>query len=259
MSNILNVRVRKLIKDDLLEYGKYLLGFFVLGFGVPLILSLLFGTRGNILFIGFQDVNIDIGDFGRINVEGLFNFFSFAFFVFFMFIGGIIVGAELPSHVRCGGARGEYFIATIITAVIVSLAYAPVLLLLNMVINLFVSSNSAYYNILHIGNGELSTLLEQFIMYVAIFLLGYCIPLIWQRVGWLITVSMIVIFVLISGILGWNFAIGFNVFNIVENDDFLGITWDFSYGFFGIVGLLMIAVLGSGVYLLSKDIPVKVR
>ena len=262
MSNILNVRVRKLIKQDLFEYGKYILFFLGIGLAVPVILTLIFGrgeSGSTSIFIGIGGINIYTDDFGVINV---FNFFSFAFFTFFMFIGGIVAGAELPSHVRWGGSRKEYFVSTVISSVIVCLAFAPFLLLLNAIVNLFAPSGSAFYNLFYIGGGDIPILLKQFLSYVAIFLFGYCIPLFWQRFGWYIGVAVILAFIFLSGFLSFNFAVGFGIFDLVSEDYFYGIEWDFTSGFsviFGIMLSLMIVVFGTVLYLLVKDMPVKVR
>jgi len=249
MNNIFNVRVRKLIKADLLEYVKYILIFLGLGFAVPVTLSLLFGRSGMIGFAvgGFV---IDISDFGTINVEGVFNFFSFAAFVLFLFVSGIVTGAELPSHVRWGGSRSEYVISTVASTVIISAAFAPFLLILNMILNLVFSSESIFYNFFHIGGGDIPTLIVQFLMYISLFLLGYCIPLIWQRVGWLITIVLIVALVLTLGFLGINFVVGFETLNVTTNGDYLfEIGWTLSGGISAIIGMIMIAVLGVSTYL----------
>jgi len=262
MNNILNERVTKLIKADLLEYGKYLLFFLVLGFAIPVLLNMIFGT--SVIIIGVGSVNIEIDNFGTINIEGLLNFVSFAFFTFFMFIGGIITGAYLPTYVRWGVARKEYFTGTIVAAVIVSLAFAPVVLLLNTIINLLVSSGSSLYNFFHIGGGEIPVLIGQFLAYVALFLLGYCIPLVWQRFGWHVGMAFIfllVAFIIISGLYGLNTIVGFNVFNLTTTSDYLfELEWSFTeaFGYFGIMGITMIVVLGISAFLLTKDVPVKV-
>jgi len=265
MNNILNERVRRIVREDLLEYGKYILFFLVLGFVIPFLLSQIFGTR--IVVMDFVDgaFNIDLGDFGSVNIDGVFNFVSFGIFSVFMFIAGITGGVELPQNVRWGVARNDYFTATVISAIIVSLIFAPVMLLFNTIINLFVSSGSVFYNFFQIGGGEFPVLVFHFFTYVALFLVGYYIPLVWQRFGWYIWLAFIILLVLlipISGILGLNIVIGFNVFEVTTTDDYLFlISWDFTDGFSGIfvlLGLIAITVLGVGAYLLAKDVPVKV-
>jgi len=268
MNNIFNVRVMKLIKKELLEYGKYLFCFLGFAIIVPVVLNRLFGTSGQILFANFGngELNFNIGDIGNISIEGVFSFVSFAFFTFFMFIGGITVGAELPQSIRWGIARKEYFTATIVSAAIVSLAFAPLMLLLNSIINLLVASGSAFYNSFHIGDGNTSILVMQFLAYIVLFLLGYCIPLTWQRFGWQIGLAFIfalVALIFIFGFLGLNtIIIGFSTFDIMTTDDYLFLfQWDFvngTFGISGIIGLITIVVLGTGAFMLTKDVPVKV-
>jgi len=258
MNNIFNSRVKRLIKADLLEYVKYLFGFFGLAVVIPIVLNLLFGTSGEI-GIGIGNLNINIADFGRINIGGIFNFISFGFFVFVMFIAGITAGSELPQHIRVGIARKEYFIATIVSAVIVSLLIAPFVLLLNIIVNSLITPGSLFYNTFHIGGGEISILTMQFLMYTSLFLLGYCGAIICQRVGWLIGVAIIVAVFIILGFLGWNIAIGFNMFNLTIGDHWFEIETSSDNGFFSIMGILTTAVLGIGTYMLIKNVSVKVR
>ena len=254
MNNIFNTRVKRLITDDLLEYGKHLLWFLGFVIGILMILNIFVGI--NVVMIrnirDFLDINVGVTLIGT----GIFSFVSSGFLVF-MFISGIVTGYELPQHVRQGIARGEYFIGVTIAAIIVSLLIAPLILLVNMIFNLFVTIEGVFYHLFQMGGGEISLLIAQFLMYIALFLLGFCIAIIWQRVGWQLGVAFIVLLLMISSFLGWNIVNGFNVFNVTFDNYLFEIEWAFSTGFF--IGVIMIAILGIIAYMLIKKVPVKVH
>jgi len=258
MNNILNVRVKRLIKDDLLEYGKHLLGFLgfiVLSILINFILQLFFGSGEIVINIG--DVHIDLGNPENFNLVGLFNMISFGAFVIIMFISGAVVGYELPHYVRMGIARTEYFIATTIAATIVSFLIAPFTLLLNGMINFIVGSNSIFYNGLHMGSGDLLTLGVQFLMYVAVFFLGLLIVAIYQRIGWQIATGLIVALFAIG--IGWNFSRLLSVFNVVTGEYWFEFSWAFRNGYLGLIAVMMIVVFGFSGYTMIKNTSVDVK
>ena len=246
MNNIFNVRVRRLIKEGLLDYGIHLAWFIGFAILIPLILHILFGMGGTI--------NIDLGNLGEINIERIFNFASFGIIVLIMFIAGIEAGYELPQYVRVGIARKEYFLATTTTAVIVSLLAAPMILLLTLISNLLVGSEILLYHPL-----EISILATQFLMYIALFLLGFCGTVLWQKVEWYIAVGITVAFFIITSFVGWNLAFVFNIFTFRSDDDFLGIEIAISNGLLTAIAMTMIVIFGLATYALIKNTPVKVK
>jgi len=248
MNNSLNSRITRLIKDDLLDYGKHLLGFL----GV-LIASLVINIGLNRGIGAIPEVlTIDLGNFGEFAIDfgefamaGIFNTLSFGFFIIIMFISGIVIGYELPQHVRRGVARKEYFIATTIAAVIVSLLIIPLLLLMNMIFNIFANSGSTF-----LDDGRISMLVMQFLMYIVLFLFGYCIAIIWQRVGWQLGIVTTVVLLSILSFLGWQTGI---IFTLTADDYYYWLRWSFSNIF--LVGMTM--ALAIATYTLIRGVSVK--
>lgn len=260
MHNILNARVRRLIKDDLLEYGKHLLGFLGFLIGFVIIVILLNGGIPN----HFEGLTINIGDSIEFTTDDIgFSFPSFVVFIITMFIAGITAGYELPQSVRAGIARKEYFFATTVAALIVSLLIAPIMLTLNMVVNLFTTSGSLFYNVIYIGGGELSTLIKQFLVYIALFLFGFCFRVIWQRVKWrigiIITSIFFSIFYGILGFIGWKIGSWLNIFTVTTGDAWFEISWSFSSGLLIGLAMVIIVISGIGTYVLISDMPVKMK
>jgi len=250
MNNMFNQRVKKLLQETLMEYGRYIFGFLGFAIIIPIVLHFVLGTHVRIFDITY------VGNLNDINIEGIFNFASFGFFAFFIFIAGIVEGYELPQTVRKGISRKEYFTVAIVAASIVSLLIKPLLLVINLIINSFVSSESLFYRAFSIGSGGLSTLTVQFLIYVMLFLFGLFIAVLWQRVGWQIGAGITVAFFLISSILGWNIANWFNLFTVTTSDYWFEVEWALSNGIVGIIAMIMIAILGLGTYTLIKNVTV---
>jgi hypothetical protein len=238
MNNVLNERVKRLIKKDLVGYGKHLLWFLGLTIVIPVIFQVIFANSVLI------NINSDIKDLG----DNLFNFFSSGYFILVVGFAGITAGAELSQYVRKGVSRKDYFIATTVAAVIVSLLIPPLMLLLNMIINLFVSSESLFYHVFDMDGSKNSILVMQCLIFLTLFLLGYCTAIVWQRVGWYISTAIIVVCFMIAIFLGINFE-----FDWLNNN-----YWFEMEGFFPIV-MGLIAILGIGTYKLIKNVSVKTK
>jgi len=251
MNNIFNSRVKRRLQENLLEYGKYIFGFLGFAIVIPVVLHILFGNRFMIFNITY------VGDFNDINIERIFNFASFGFFAIFIFIAGIVGGYELPQYVRKGIARKEYFTSEVVAVGIVSLLVAPLMLLINMIINSFVASESLFYRAFSIGGDGISTMVVQFLMYIMLSLFGFFIAILWQRVGWQIGVGITVAFLLISSLLGWNIVNWFNLLTVTTSEYWFEIEWSLSNGLLGAIAMVMIAVLGFGTYILIKSVSVE--
>jgi len=264
MTNIFNTKVRRLLKDDLIEYAKHFVGFIIFMLIIGLI-NLMFH-----LFIGWD---IYVPTLDSVNIEGIEldtdffrNFFtaiSFSVISVVMFICGTVSGAELPANVRKGIARIEYFTATITSGVIVAFLIAPLLLIINAINNLIFSSESIFYNAFLLGNSELPLLGAQFLMYIGLFLVGYSIALVWQKWGWIIGLAFglaIGIFVLGISIFNSNIGgiIGFIV--ILADTDYWGNTiLHLPSGPLAITASILIAIFGAITYILLKNISVKIK
>lgn len=260
MNKIFNVRVKRLIKDDLLDYGKELLG--LIGFLIVFVTIIILLNGG--LSTSSEVVTINIGDFFDFTTDYIgFGSLLFGFYVVTLFIAGIEAGSELPEHVRLGIARKESFFATTVAAVIVSLLIAPVMLTLNMITNVFTTSGSLFYNALYIGSGELSTLITQSLIYIALFLLGFCFRVTWQRVnlkiGIILTSIFFSIFYGIIGFIGWKIGSWFNIFTVTTGDAWFEFSWSFSSHLHVIVAVVMILISGMGTYTLMRDMHVKIK
>ena len=254
MNNVLNSRMKKLIKRELFDYGKFLFVFLIL------IIS-------TIIFFGMGIGNETTAEIiSNITVSG---FLPQGFFNFVFLTSGITTGAELPQYVRRGFARGEYFFAATTAMLIVVLLISPVMLLFNMIVNLVVGSQSSLYNSFLIGNGNVFNLLIHTLIYIVAFLLGIFVTTFWQRVGWKIASTILVSFLLIS-----NFTF-LNVLNILDFLSMLDVNYD-DYGLdifwpanqvadrlFSIptaaITIGLIVALGVGTYALIKSVAVKVR
>jgi len=258
MTNILNVRVRRLLKEDLLDYAKHFAGFMA-GIAVVLLIQYLV-----YLIIGF-DFGITLAgrelDMRELNFSGFLGAISFAGITLVMFIAGIVTSAELPTYVRMGVARKEYFVATLVAAIIVSLLLAPTLLGLNVIINLFVDAELFLYDAFLAGGGDFFVLASQALVYIALFLAGYSIAIIWQKVGWFLGLCMGFIIAIGVGFLGWNVGRIFNILNIVigDHDNWFEVNWVASNGILAITALGLIGMFGVLTYMLLKTISVKVK
>jgi len=258
MNNIFNVRVRRLLKNDLLEYAKHFGWFMIIVIGSSLL-------NLAIKFFAGRGFNFDITFFGsdfdlrEIDFSGIVNMISFGGIAIVMFIAGIVGGAELPSYVRLGASRKEYFAATTLGAIIISLVVAPAVLSLNAIINLLAGTENFLYNSLLIANGDIAVLAAQVLMYVALFLTGYSIAMIWQRVGWLFGLIAGFIIVIVTGLFGWGVGGFFNTFTIVIEDYWFEVNWMLSSGFIAVMALVQIEIFGTLTYTLLKNVPVKVK
>lgn len=247
----MNDRLSKLIKQSLTDYGIYVLwaiGCIFASRIIGLIVRMVFNW-GDDAFIQF------------FNIAGAY--------VIIMFICGIVAGAEIPAGVRQGISRVESFISESISAVIVSLLAGPSLLILNMIFQILPGSSmvASYWSF--------STLVVQFFMYVAAFFVGMFIAILWQRIGWLPTVILIVITVLVTGWIGFNIAtinitttitdvnldnlgdvIQEIVDNAIEGNQILFAQNHYSSTFiFAIVGIIL--VFGTATYSMVKKLAVR--
>lgn len=250
MNNLLNTRVKKLIKGDLLAFGGSFLGVLVFG-----ITSSLFNFWLDGPFIG-PFTSLMIG-----------SIFSFHFFALCMALTGITIGYELPQYIRRGVARKEYFIARGLVVAIESLLFAPIMLILNVITNLLVSSESLFYNVFHIGNGHISTLIMHFLIYITLFLAGFLISIFWQRSGWKFSLLVIIPLVLVSNALISNFLFltlsnSYTYIRFSLEDGFsssININPLISNGLINMILIGLIALLGIGIYSFLKHFPVKIK
>jgi len=263
MTNIFNPRIQKLIKKDLLEYVKYVLGFIglalVFGIGLPLLLNIFFGFSTG-FNIDTEEINVSI------SFAGMSAFITSGFFAISLFAAGIQSGYELPQHVRKGIARKEYFATTVISAIIAILSIAPIMLLLNMMINLFVRSESAFYNLFRIGGGNIIGILFHLLIYTTLFILGYFIAIYWQRVGGVIAVATFIAIIITMIVVGWNIP-------TVSDAVFIGFGFDNYHGFivegidvnplpnhsFAMITTMLIGIFGISTYAMIRNVSIKVR
>ncbi|MCL1989405.1 MAG: hypothetical protein FWG67_00795 [Defluviitaleaceae bacterium] len=249
MTHIFNGRIKRLMKEELIRFGKHLLGFLGTMMLIAIIMNLLHDT---------DTIHRWINNY-LINSEAVvdFRFFNFGFFIFFIFVSGIVTGYELPDYVRKGISRSDYFVAETLSAFIVSLLIAPIMLTLNVISHLIFPSDSLFYHAFQMGNGDPLILILQFLVYMALFFLGYLITTFWNRVGWVITIATAIgIFILLSFV-SLNFmAISHRGrFNFSLN---LGLKqFDVTFRSLAISLLVLIPTLGTITYFLVKSIPVK--
>jgi len=257
----MNNRILKLIKQDLAEWGQYVLGFIgfiIAGSVVSFLIGIFFSTDVNFM-------NFNSGPDG-IDLSGIFHLISFGMFVIVMLIAGIVAGSEIAGSVRKGISRTESFISETISATLVSLLIAPFILLMNMLTNVLSGSSSTFYNTLNVDGGLL-TLGVQFLVYMAVFFIGFFIAAIWQKIGWLQTLSIIVFTLFATGALGMrttNIVID-EVISIVQDADENVIVEESSIlfgqvaqnGMTAVVALVAIIVFGVSTYVIIKSLPVK--
>jgi|GEM_PF-1883872 len=263
-----NVRIQRLVKHDLLAYGKFLLcflGFIVGAIAVNWILHLFFGVGSFQVNIGSVDIDIQAGD---VLLEGFFNMITFSVIGFMMFVSGCVTGYELPQYVRRGIARGEYFIVAMITVAIVSLLIAPIVFVIGTISNFLVPTGSIFYGAFYISSSGLLELGVQFLLYIGFFLTGFFIATVWQRIGWIMGAILTVGILLLFGFLGFlsmRFILPplyiFDVFNVARVGEYwFEFQWDMAAnGTLTMLALVMIMVFGIGTRLLIKNVNVKVR
>lgn len=236
MNDILNPRVNKLIKDDLLTYAKMFGGFLA---GILILLSVL-----SMINIGPTDV--DGYNFGLS-------------LIIIMFIAGIVAGAELSMYVRQGISRIEYFKATLIVAIIVSVMIIPFALIANRLINWITGSESLIYSVRY---DNLLSLVIHILSFIVFFLGGYLISMIYQRFGWFLGLIITIFVLLATGVVSWNFcfwnsdAIIRFLSTLIGYDDLVGF---FAPELLGPILVTVSVILASSVYALMKNTPVKIK
>ena len=248
MDNILNARVKRLIKDDLIAYTK----FFGVFFAIIALTSLIFAALLPIL------VSLD-PEVSEITSEITVGAIGFGSFILMMAISGIVTGAELPMNVRRGVARDEYFKATLIAAISISVILTPISFLANRLISIIVSSGNV------VNNLRTENILT-FVMYVLLFivchLLGYFIAMIWQRFGWVVGITCAILIFGILGIVNLGLDIGrvIIIFPIIFTDGAYDYLIESAVPeLLGPVLVLIAVFLASSSYILMKNNAVKIK
>ena len=255
MNNILNPRVQRLIKDDLWDYAKAFGIFFAISFIVITVLVIVFSMTNIVVAIegvdieGVQYAASEITNF--LNTSNIFNVINLFGLMIMMFISGIVAGAELPMHVRQGIARNEYFKATLIGAIIVSIIIIPLALVANSFITL-ISENV----MVGLNGDSLLTIIMYILWLIVVYLIGYFIVMIYQRFGWMVGVLVTVVVLVMFGVISWGSGaiIVFPRF-LVGESNLLGLAPEL----LGPALVIAATILASGVYMLVKDAPVKIK
>lgn len=251
----MSAKLLKLIKQDLTEYGIFVLssiGFIFASWMIELIVRMVFDWGEGTIFIG------------------LFHMGSFVAITIIMFICGIVAGAEIPAGVRKGISRIESFISESVSAVIVNLLIGPLLLILSMVFQILPGTSTV------IVEWSIGALVVLFFMYMAAFFVGMFIAILWQRIGWLLTVALIVITVPITGRIGLGVTttnvtttaehvdisldnLGYVVQEVVDNTvEGNQMLFEINYNHVAIfVALPIILIFGTATYLMIKKLPVR--
>lgn len=253
----MNDKLLKLIKQDLTEYGLHALGwvgFIFASWIIGLILGVMFDLGEGTTFVG------------------LFGLMSFGAVSLIMFICGIVAGAEIPAGVRRGLSRFDSFTSESVSAVIVNLLIGPFLLILNMIIGILPGASPMITEL------NFATLVVPFFVYMASFFIGMFIALLWQRIGWLPTIILIVMTVLITGWAGFNSAaiqdtvtvsdievnlenLGYIIEGVVDQAVEGNLTL-FEMGRYShttiLVAIPAILIFGMATYFMTKKLPVKV-
>ena len=240
MNGTLNSRIKKLIKNDLLVYAKYVGGFFT----ILLVMTVLIST---VFTIEAMEI-------------GVFNIFSL---MITMLISGIVTGTELPMRVRQGIARNEYFKATMLEAVIISIVLIPLTFAVNQLISSVTGSDSMMYHMSHLESNSLLIMVMYILWFIVSFLLGYFIAMIYQRFGWLIGVIVSVFALLVTGIISWDSGIWnsgviaiFPIFAIGEGRYLVEF---FAPELLGPTLVVISVILASGIHALIKSAPIKAQ
>jgi len=242
MDNILNVRVKQLIKEVLVDYAKV----FCMLFSIALFASL--------ILIGFLTIVVHASVYDTIGTNVVIEIIGFAGFIFVMFISGIVSGAELPMYVRLGIARNEYFKANLIGAIIVSIILMPIPFLADWLLSLVVSSRNV---IAHSISDNLLGFAMHVLLLILFYLTGHFIAVVFQRFGWFVGVIVIILILTTSGMISWGAGIitmipnalaGYNSFANLVAPELLGP-----------ILITISVVLASVVYLFVKNAAVKVR
>jgi len=255
MNEFLNPRIQKLIKDDLRDYAKAFGIFFAIALIIVVVLTILFSminiesTVAAINIEDIQDVASEITNF--LNTTNIFNIINLIGLMVMMFISGIVVGAELPMHVRQGVARNEYFKATLVGAIIVSIALLPLSLIGNAFINLLTGSGMIY----NLRTDSLLTMVMYILWFIVFYLIGYLIAMTYQRFGWVIGAITMLTGLAVVGVIGWSSGV-IIVLPILPIEEFTELI---APELLGPILVAISAILASGVYVLAKNTPVQVK
>jgi len=258
-------RLGRLLKYELFDWGRSFLWGFVFiigGWAFSMIFRLIFGWEDSANFFM------------------LFNIITVGVFVFVMWIAGIVAGSEVPGNVRKGISRMESFVSKMISAIIFTVLIGPFMMLFNFVLTVLPGGTvMADWSVVALG--------MHFLMYMAAFCVGFFIAILWQRIGWLPTLILIVATVILTGFLGirvMSYNISYNVLETVSIDvadvtldnlgDFIqevvdvaiegnmNVVWLAEDGY-NLAALLTsigsILVYGTGAFLMTKKLPVKVH
>lgn len=235
-NGILNPRVKKLIKDDLLTYAKIFGGFWAAILVIKLAILHIGAVRG-------YGANLEVVNVGSIII---------------MFIAGITTGVELSIYVRQGVARNEYFKAAIIGAIIVSVLLTPFTAIANHLINLMTGSESLTYSLS--SNNVLSTAIHM-LLFNVFFLGGYLISVVYQRLGWFLGIIITLLVLLTNGIVSWRFEVmslfPIQEFIVVGERD--GLVEVVTPVILGPILIIISVILASTIYALVKNIPATIK
>ena len=181
-------RISNLLKHELKDWGRSIGTMLLTAIGFTVMLGAIN------LFLGAD--NFYTGARDGTNLFVIFNVVSVGIVAFYIGVAGIVAGSEVPAGVRQGISRLESFVSKFSAAILVALVAGPLLIILNLILQVLpgVSTDSLNWNI--------ASLMAQFLMYVAFFSVGFFISILWQRIGWLPTVIIIVVTVILTGFLG---------------------------------------------------------
>ena len=261
-------RFGRLLKYELFDWGRSILWVFVF-----IVVSWILGLMLRFAFaFGWNDTT---------NFFMLFNIIMVRVFVFVMWITGIVAGSEVPGNVRKGIPRMESFISKMIGTIIFTVLIGPFMMLFNFILTVLPGGTV-------MADWGIGALVTHFLSYMAAFCVGFFIAILWQRIGWLPTLILIFGTVFLTGIIGFSaFSISsfeheiLDSVNVQVEDVTLANLGDFIQEVVdaaiegdnnviimgmdgtGIRGVLIslgtILVFGTGAFLMTKKLPVKVH
>lgn len=247
-------RLLQLIKIDLSEWFYQGFWFLAGAFGI----ATLAGILNFIAETGSWFTNSN----GNNSLFFIFSSASIGVFTLLMFIAGIVDGSETGASVRQGISRREHFLSVSTSAIIISIIVIPALFLLHMILSIF--DNSAHEFILP----QFSGIITQILIYMASYFIGMFISLLWQKIGWVLTLVLLfgTIILSITATFGvTNYVVTTTITeieNVVENEVIHAIETGANNLINSIPTLVpagIIAIFGTVCYLIVKNLRIKVR
>ena len=197
MQNINKDKFRVLVKNSLVDYSKEWIWILAVIAGLGL-LNIFFASNVNFIIIMRIPAGWDLGYVAWVTSLGMLGII-----VFEIFVRGIVAGSYLPTHVRQGISRNDYYLASVLSSSIISIFVIILYLALNLFAKSFLSPQNWFYYAFDIFHMNPIVYLAGF---VALYMVGYMIAMVCQKLGlvWSILLGVALFIAgIVSIVIGW--------------------------------------------------------